>query len=733
MGKSKTIGLIMGSSALALATAPAFAQTASPAPDGSTQPSAGPGIADIVVTAQKRSENLQKAPVAITALGGATLTEKGITNLPAAQELVPGARFHQEGNTVQVFLRGVGSNLDFANVQPSVAFNFNGIFIPREGTSVGLYDIDRFEVLPGPQGTLYGRSAIGGTVNVSFKKPEFVDGGSVNLEAGNYKLAHVTGVANYALSDTFALRAAADYIYRDGFMHTDSDSKKDFSGRLSGLWKPTEDVSLYVWGYTAQKHGNTPNLVNKGSKPVYDANGNLTGFVYDENAFLTKNPYDDERPGQLASTAPFGQPTTSTQHYNNWAGGAQLDVKLGDHVTLTDIPGYVYLNAITNVYWLGVLPAYKHDEYHQASNELRLAGDIGSHLNWLTGLYIYHNVQQGQAAVGTATGPAGVPAGSLFPFYSSHVLRNRLEGGAVFGQATYKIGDKLRITAGGRYGIDKTKANGISLDDQVTPYFFDHTVHRFDYKVGAQYDITPRIMAYAQYQTGYQPATFNEVANLPGRSNLVKTGKLKSVSGGIKTRWFNNTLQINDEVFYSVCNDLATQAYDASALYNPIFNAKKVTIPGNQLDVLWEPTHNDRVNFSVSYIKYRNKNFVEPNGLSFNGLSGPYAADWTINGGISHDFQMHSGYIRASVDGHYESKWYADFVHNLGTRQDPYAKLNAELMYYSEDGKYSFGFWGRNLTNKVVIAATAAAGIPGPATAYLDAPRTYGIRGGFKF
>jgi len=194
-----------------------------------------------------------------------------------------------------------------------------------------------------------------------------------------------------------------------------------------------------------------------------------------------------------------------------------------------------------------------------------------------------------------------------------------------------------------------------------------------------------------------------------------------------------DTLQINDEIFYSVYNDLQTQAYDASALYNPIFNAKKVTIPGNQLDILWQPTKNDRVNLSVSYIKYRNKNFVEPNGLNFNGLSGPYAADWTINGGISHDFQMKEGYVRASVDGHYESKWFADFVHNLGTRQDAYAKVNAELIYYSDDGRYNFGFWGRNLTNKVVIAATAAAGIPGPATAYLDAPRTYGIRGGFKF
>lgn len=733
MMKSDKTRLALATSVLAWAiAAPAHGQDAPPPAPASAVPT-GSGIADIVVTAQKRSENLQKAPVAITALGGATLTEKGITNLPAAQELVPGARFHQEGNTVQVFLRGVGSNLDFANVQPSVAFNFNGIFIPREGTSVGLYDIDRFEVLPGPQGTLYGRSAIGGTVNVSFKKPEFVNGGSFNLEAGNYNLAHVTGVANYALSDTLAVRGAVDYIYRSGFMHTDSDSKKDFSGRLSTLWKPNDDVSLYLWGYTAQKHGHTPNLVNKGSRAVYDADGNLTGFVYDENAFLTKNPYNDSRPGQLASTAPFGQPTTSTQHYNNWAGGAQLDVKLGDHITLTDIPGYVYLNAITNVYWLGVLPAYKHDEYHQASNELRLSGDLGSRITWLTGLYLYHNVQQGQAAVGTATGPAGVPAGSLFPFYSSHVLRNRIEGGAVFGQATYKIGDRLRITGGARYGIDKTKANGISLDDQVTPYFFNHTTKRFDYKVGAQYDLTPRIMAYAQFQTGYQPATFNEVANLPGRSNLVKTGKLKSVSGGIKSRWFNNTLQINDEVFYSVYNDLATQAYDASALYNPIFNAKKVTIPGNQLDILWEPTRNDRINLSVSYIKYRNKDFTEPNGLSFNGLSGPYAADWTINGGISHDFQMKGGYVRASVDAHYESKWYADFVHNLGTRQDAYAKLNAELIYYSDDGRYNFGFWGRNLTNKVVIAATAAAGIPGPATAYLDAPRTYGIRGGFKF
>lgn len=691
------------------------------------------GIADIVVTAQKRSENLQKTPAAITAFAGLALTEKGVTNLAAAQELVPGARFHQEGNTTQVFLRGVGSNLDFANVQPSVAFNFNGVFIPREATSISLYDVERFEVLPGPQGTLYGRSAIGGTVNVSFNRPVFKDTLSANLDVGSYNLVHPTVVGNFKVSDKLAVRAAIDYVYRDGYMATDSDSQNDLSGRLSALYEPNDRVTVYAWGYTAQKYGHTPNLVNKGSRATFDATGALTGFVYDENAFLRPNPYDDLRPGPLASTAIFGQPTTSTQSYNNWAVGAQLDVKLGDHFTLTYIPGYVFLNTITNVYWLGVLPAYNHPKYQETTHELRIAGDIGR-LNLLGGLYGYRTVQSGQAIVGTSVGPGG-PAipGTPFPFYSSHVLRNRIQGAAIFGQATYRLTDALRLTLGGRYGVDQTDANGISVEDQVTPYTFDHTFHRFDYKAGAQYDLTSRMMVYVQYQTGYQPGTFNEVASVPGRDNLVKTGTLRSVAAGFKSRFFDNTLQINDEIFYSVYKGLAIQAYDASKLYNPIFNANRVTIPGNQLDILWQPTSADRLNLSVSYIKSRNKDFVTPDGVSFNGLAGPYAADWTINGGISHDFQMHLGYVRAAVDGRYESTWWADFVHNKGTRQDPYAKINAELIYYSENGDWSFGFWGRNLTNKAVIAATAAAGIPGPATAFLDSPRTYGIRAGRKF
>lgn len=695
------------------------------------------GIADIVVTAQKRSENLQKTPAAVTAVSGEALVSSGVYNLAAAQELVPGARFHQEGNTTQVFLRGVGSNLDFANVEPSVSFNFNGVAIPREATSVPLFDIERFEALPGPQGTLYGGNAIGGTVNVSFRKPEFQNGGSATIEAGNYSLVHPTLIGNFVVSEQLAVRVGVDYTYRKGFMKTGSDSKDDISARLGLLYKPNDDFSIYWWGATTHKYGHTPNLVNKGSRPTFDSSGNLTGFVFDEGAFLL-DPWNDLRPGPLAVTAPFGQPNASDQNYHNWMTGAQIEARLSDSVTLTDTIGYVYLDAETKDYWLGVLPAYKLDQYRNLSNELRLSGDSGR-LKWLAGLFAYRNVGHGLAIVGTELGPAdpNLPLGGPFglPFYSSNVKKNLKRGAAIFGQATYSISDPFRVTVGARYGVDNRKANGISLQPpQNVPYTFDHTFKKFDYKIGFEYDVAPRIMLYATYQTGYQPGTFNEVDILPsGGSNLVKSGKMKGISGGFKARFLDNTLQINNEAFYYIYNDLAIQAYDASKLFNEIFNAKKVTIPGNQLDILYEPTRDTRLNFSVSYIHARNKDFITPAGQNFNGLAGPYAADWTISGGISQDFQLGAGYIRAAVDARYESKWWADFVHNPGTMQKAYAKLNASLTYYSEDGRWNVGIWGKNLTDEAVIAATAAAGIPGPATAYMDAPRTYGLRAGYTF
>ena len=142
-------------------------------------------LAEITVTAEKQTQNLQKTAAAVTAISADTLIEAGVGNLIEAEKLVPSVRFQAEGDNTQVFIRGVGANLDFPNVEPNVAFNFAGIYLPREADSAAFFDVQQLEILPGPQGTLYGRSAIGGTINLTPTKPGFNNEGETLLEAGS--------------------------------------------------------------------------------------------------------------------------------------------------------------------------------------------------------------------------------------------------------------------------------------------------------------------------------------------------------------------------------------------------------------------------------------------------------------------------------------------------------------------------------------------------------------------
>src|SRR3984957_1314299 len=259
-------------------------------------PAAHDALAEITVTAEKQSENLQKAAAEVTAIPADILIEAGITDLRQAQMVVPSVRFQAEGNNTQVFIRGVGANLDFPNVEPNVAFNFAGVYLPREATSGAFFDVQQLEILPGPQGTLYGRSAIGGTINLTPTKPGFNNDGETLLEAGNYSAVHVTVTQNIKVSDSVALRAAADYTRNSGFMVAGADSKDDPSLRLSAIINPNDRLSVYLWAQGAQKNGYHSNLVNKGTDPG-------TG-TYCETCFFYGNAWNDTRTGPYAG--PFG-------------------------------------------------------------------------------------------------------------------------------------------------------------------------------------------------------------------------------------------------------------------------------------------------------------------------------------------------------------------------------------------------------------------------------------------
>lgn len=684
------------------------------------------GLEEIVITATKEVVDLQKAPAAITALSGDTLTIAGVNDIRAAQNLVPSVRFQPQNAATEIYMRGVGSTIDLPNIEPPTSLNFNGIYIPREVSAIPLFDMQSIEVLPGPQGTLYGRGSLGGVVNASFARPTNHNEGFVTAEVGNYSLYHVTAVGNFAASDTLAFRLGADYANADGVERSGASSTDNVTARASMKWNITDAVDLYVWGVYSRRQGNSNNVVTVGVDPE-------TGAYVGPGKYLHDDPWNDTRTPEMLAlpsnpnlpppTAPRALPTDG----KSTLVGAELNWRIGD-ATLTYIPSY--MDADVNVdYYFGAYPTSKYDKAKQSTHELRIAGDAGR-INYLAGLYAYRMETSGTFLI---TG---------FPI--SIVDQNRLQGVAAFGQLTFEATDALRLIAGGRYSSDDRKGNGPYTgflgEDFVfnVPYEYDESFSHADYKVGVEYDLQDHVMLYATIQSGYQPGTFNTYPSTPDATNKVKPADLTAYTVGIKSRLLDNRLQINDEIFYYDYKDLFASAYNSVLNTTQTFNAQLIRIYGNQLDLAYSLTDADQLSLNVGYLHARNEKFVLPDGsANFNGLQLQYAPDWTVSLGYHHDFEIGQGRLRAQLYSRYESSFFADFYHTPGGKQESYTKTDVSLTYYGADERWNVGIWAKNLENEAVLAATAGGSgsplQPAGATTNLEPPRTYGVRATFKF
>jgi iron complex outermembrane receptor protein len=307
-------------------------------------------------------------------------------------------------------------------------------------------------------------------------------------------------------------------------------------------------------------------------------------------------PWNDKREGSLAALAPFGQPVAPDQTFHNWAGGARVDLELGNNLTLSYIPGYLYLKSDIRNYWLGALPARQSARIPEVTQELRLSGS-SSNLKWLAGLYAYRTVNSGSAVF-----LYGFPSA----FFISNVQRNRLQGAAVFGQATYSFSDALRLTVGGRYGVDDRQGTatspagpGLSLPllKKIPPVRLQD---RRGIRCGARHGL-------CHVPDGVSAGHLQRVPVHPAQQCGGAARHAEGDHRRHQRRLLDNTLQINDEFFYYDYRNLQLQAINVNAILNPIFNAAKVTIPGNQLDILYQPDSDNRINLSVSYVHARNR------------------------------------------------------------------------------------------------------------------------------
>jgi len=593
------------------ATDAARAQTApaeAPA-DESTQ------LQDIVVTAERRSSDVQRTPIAIQAVTGASLEAASVTKPVDLVKLVPGLSVSRGfGGLNNIYVRGIGAQIINAFGDMAVAQSVDGAYVARGTALSGAFlDLQRVEVLKGPQGTLYGRNATGGAINYISNHPVFQTAAKLDGQVGNYGDRELKGFLNVPFGDKLAVRAAAGVIKHDGYIRTTGmDDQDTVAGRFSILYKPTDTLSIYSSADFARDRGNgvgqvVLNTVSdhasamtndawQGPPLGFYAPANYNGALQDPGAGCTLGPsanqcrppntvtFDPNRYGPGVGGYRLNADTVgrwapgSRLHNNTWGVSTQIDW-VGPGATLTLLPAY----RKTLAEWTNPAGGYQtiiHTPAEQQSYEARLASNGGGPLKWLAGLYYFRETQRPFERYWNFN---QVPGGLITnQGYIRRDYKLSDMSYAAFGQATYSVTDALRLTAGLRYTEEKKTISGLFRIGQPaysdiggTPFCpvgvagttyntptSECTVPAGDsrkwtatnWKIGVDYDIGPRSMIYANVSTGFHAGGFNDGVDAPAGSfnykNSYEPEKITAYALGSKNRFLDNRLQLNAEIFY---------------------------------------------------------------------------------------------------------------------------------------------------------------------------------------
>ena len=660
------------------------------------------GLAEIVVTAAKRTANLQKTPAAITAVSGMELQSKGITNIFQLTNILPSVRLNSENTEVKAFMRGVGSDIGLPWIAESVSTYMNGGLVQRYGSTSSFFDIDSVQILPGPQGTLYGRNSVGGTIQVTSKRPSWEQSGDALFEYGNYDLIHGAVNLNVPANHQLAFRFASNFQHHHGYQSEGTDSEGSYAGRISALWKPEDNFTAFLWGQYWQNRFHSPAFQNL--------------------------PFPDPRdPWYVVPVSPPllpGMPGVSNRQALSTAHtktiGAQFDWRKAG-MMLTYIPFWISFGSDEQRAVDGFHLPYKL-KINEQMHELRLTSDKGSRLTWLAGA----NYMSSKGELHYVFGPN-------LSGYDGLVDQ---ENYSVYAQVTYAVRHRLRLTAGGRYSWDRLNvphalltSPDANFNPVITPFFFDKQWKKFDWKVGFEADVASHSMLYGNVQTGHNQGTYNTVLNSATFNNEVKPQNLLGFTLGMKNRFLDGDLEVNLEGYYYRYKDFLLSTYDANVGTGIEVNAPRAGIKGAQIDIRYLLNTRDLLTANIGVLDAKIDRFVDRAGKNYAGSRLPNAPVYTANLGYQHTFPLASGAaVIFRVDALVSASYWGIYSHDPFTEQAAYSKTDLTLTYYSPDKGWDIGAWVRNIENRATLSATSSGGLPGPAAAYIDPPRTFGMK-----
>lgn len=684
-------------------------------------------IQEVVITAERHRSSVQKTAASVTAVTGAELQAKGQTTVESALRDVPAVEMQASPQGGQIYIRGVGANGDSNWVDPSVSLMFDNVYSGRaERVFASMYDVDRVEILRGPQGTLYGRNATGGTVNVLTKNPVDSTEGAINFQVGNYGLKHVDGVYNKPINETLALRLALLREKRNGYFSNSGDGSDLKGARLKALWKPSANFSVLAsidtlqqtgLGVTTASYSYTPDVPPFVNWPTYPAQLHSPWTV------------DDLHPAEVRRTK-----FTTYLLEANWdlGWGVATFVPAYTKSTRDSISNLITGTAIPP----GVSPSTWSED--QSSAELRVASAARSPVRWVAGLYHFksNNAQSGNMA-------------TLSQYsWESYGVSAPADSNAVFGQVIYPLTPALRLTGGMRYTKDrKTYHYGVhSLDGAYDTGMLStvNSYSAFTYKAGIEYDVNRNSMMYAQVASGYKAGGFSTTATPP---TAYGPEKLTALELGSKNRFLGGRLQVNAEVYYYLYKNYQIQYGDFGALSpNPndpvgttyfaqyVVNADTGRNKGGDVEAKYRITPDDELRVGMAYTHARYGNFAQPALAYLNGTPVANTPARTANIGYRHEWNLDSGAewslgAEMKFSDNYRVTLLKDFPGgDLNVHQAGYRRTDLYLNYHSADGNWTAALWAKNLEDKAQVTNALPFG-----RVQITNPRTFGVNLGYSF
>jgi iron complex outermembrane receptor protein len=698
------------------------------------QPVEQEGSGEIIVTAQKRAESVQRTPLAITAVGGEDLQSRQITSFESLAPSLPSVNFGKNVGFARIAIRGLGLDASVGGHEGRVAYHTDGIYISRPSAQLAtFFDISRIEVVRGPQGTLYGRNATAGAVNVITNDPEDVIGGYVKATIGNYNLFQEEGAITAPITDGVSARLAFTKTDRGGYGKNlvtgkDIDDEHSLGVRAKLRIEPTADIKVVLSAdYSDQD----------------DA-----AFVYH---FIGRgNPLTAPRVVTLGGTSPSDPRDTfanipQTDKREIWGLGSTITADLGD-VNLTSVTGYRSSSADVrgdhDGTQVNVSTIRTFERSKQFSEELRLDGDIGP-LKWLVGGYYFSENIYAESNFSPV-----LTFSSAFLSRGLHFngdLKTRAK--AVFGQLDYEIVDGLTVSAGLRYSHEKKSIDQRGAVELFTPETASYVPNYTNFQKAAasfksttprfniEWNPAPNLMIYATYSQGFKSGGFN----LTGFAPAVQPEKLKDFEGGFKTTFLHGGLRLNGSVFHYDYKDLQVQRILSAAAV--VVNAANARVRGIEGEFTIKPVKGFELSGNAAYLdakftSFTSEDSARPN-LGLINLAGnrlPQAPKYTANLIAQGTIPISSGSIRLRAELAYTSRVFFSFYNRSEISQGGYTKENASIAYEGDQG-ISASLWIKNIGNKRTFSSTqVSSGFLGfPVMGTFDPPRTLGASFGYRF